>query len=61
MPKMNPTAKKLLEDLRAELEAVNRIGIEPPAILLRSISYIQATQDPENQPSQYGTTLVKPD
>lgn len=54
---MNPIAKKLLEDLRARVAGPD---IDPALgdLLRQCISYVQSTADPENQPSQYGTTLV---
>jgi len=53
---MNPVAKKLLDDLRRRVTG----EFDPPeiaALLERCIDYVQSTADPENQPSQYGTTL----
>lgn len=55
---MNPTAEKLLKDLRASWQIADRDTAKFRALIERSISYVQSTADPENQPSQYGTTLV---
>lgn len=54
---MHPTPKKLLEDLRARVFSPD-IDTSLHELLSRCISYIQATADPENQPSQYGTMLT---
>lgn len=58
---MNPTIKKLLEELRAGRDADPNGDLVIISRRARdlAVSVIQSTHDPENQPSQYGTTLVK--
>lgn len=56
---MNPKIKELIEELRRlefEEAGYNNIAITRP--VGRAASILQAVFDPENQPSQYGTTLL---
>ncbi len=52
---MNPKIKELLERIRSR---PNDAPLPTEYMLDECASILQAVFDPENQPSQYGTTLV---
>ena len=55
---MNQEIKKLLDELRYRSEYCLDHGSETQIAVSRAASILQAVFDPENQPSQYGTTLI---
>ena len=57
---MNPEIKNLVAELRFDAAEHERDGFSTTAKRLSLAAMIlQAVFDPENQPSQYGTTLVE--
>ena len=56
---MNPKIKELIEELRDVGHDMDRTCAAEDTPPWRAASILQAVFDPENQPSQYGTTLTE--